>query len=92
MFKTFAINFIDIINELRINKRISTKTFAYVKKETFKLLRGIYVTEVLLPTNRTFIIKHIKESFSVYYGSFYYYKMILEAWMRVPIVGLKSWL
>ncbi len=84
LFNTFGVGFLDLINDLRIKGRITESTFLYVKKELFDFLRGLYVSEVLLPTKRSFIIKDISTSMAVYYGYYYYCKLVIGAWLRLP--------
>ena len=77
LFRTFGVTFLDVINELRIKERISSSTFILVKNELYYFLRGLYLNEVLMPTNHTFIIQNVAESFDIYYGRYYYLKMII---------------
>lgn len=44
LFHTFAVTFLDILSELRIDKRISESTFIFVKKELLKFLFQWYQT------------------------------------------------
>ena len=90
LFYTFGVTFLDILNDLRIRERISTATFISVKHDLYRFLRGLYLTEALLPTKHTFIIKNVAESMGVYYGSYYYWKMLFSAHIRRPLVYMKK--
>lgn len=92
LFKTFAVNFLDIINNLRIRRRISDQTFLYVKDKLFGFLCEQYLHEFILPTKHTFIIKDIKQSMEIYYGSALYTKMRFIGWMKVPKIYIFSFL
>ena len=89
LYETFAVVFLDLINNLRIEKRISARTFIKVKKDLFEFLRDLYLSEAIMPTNRTFILKNIAQSMNVYYGPSSYKKMIIGAWMRIPMVFVR---
>ena len=85
LYKTFGVIFLDIMNGLRIDHRVTYDTFIKVKKDLFIFLRGLYLSEAILPTNRTFILKNIRQSMNVYYGSNDYIRMVVGAWLRLPI-------
>lgn len=82
LFYTFGVVFLDIINELRTQMRITSKTFIFVKRDLYHFLCDLYLNEVILPTKHTFIIKNIKESLSIYYGIYCYRKMVLMGYMK----------
>ena len=86
LYKTFGVIFLDIMNGLRIDHRITYDTFIKVKKDLFTFLRDLYLSEAILPTNRTFILKNIRQSMNVYYGSTDYIRMVVGAWSKLPVV------
>lgn len=90
LFKTFGVTLLDIINSLRIEERISQGTFLFFKKDLYGFMGRLYFSEVMMPTKHTFIIQNVKDSLSVYYGSYYYYKMITCARIKYPYVRLKN--
>jgi len=92
LFKTFGVTLLDIINNLRIEERISLETFSYFKKDLYGFLGRLYFSEIMMPTKHTFIIQNVKESFSVYYGDYYYNKMVMRSYIRYPYVRLKMML
>lgn len=89
LYETFAVIFLDLLNNLRIEKRISVSTFIKVKTDLYKFLRDLYINEAVLPTNRTFILRNIAQSLSVYYSSYCYKRMVVEAWLRIPMALFK---
>ena len=90
LYYTFSVVFLDIVNGLRTSGRISLETFSKLKNDLLVFLRNLYVSEVILPTNRTFILHNIPESMDVYYGRLYYWKMAIGAWLRLPIAIVRK--
>ena len=84
LYDTFAVHFLDIIKGLLVDGRISQQTFNIVKNDLFGFLTNLYKNEVILPTKRTFILKDIKKSMQVYYGTSGYYRMVVKAYLMVP--------
>lgn len=91
LFKTFGVIFLDLINVLRIQKRITDATFVFVKKDLYKFLTNLYLLEVLLPTKHTFILENIPQSLDVYYGRYYYWKMRMVCFLRKIKRSLMIW-
>lgn len=91
LFNTFGVVLLDILNGLRERNRITTRTFVQIKRDLFQYLRQLYTNEVVLPTKRTFIIRDIEESMGVYYGRYYYWKMIIIARVLTPLSFLKKY-
>lgn len=89
LFKTFAVDLLDIINDLRKDKKISIRTFLYFKKNLAFLLKDLYLNEVLLPSHRTFIIKDVKECICTYYDLSSYIKIVIGAILSFPYSVLK---
>lgn len=83
LFDTFAVHFLDIIRGLLKKKHISVDTFNKVKWDLFKFLTWLYKDEVILPTNHTFILHHIRKSLTVYYGITGYWLMVVCAYCLV---------
>ena len=84
LFNTFAVHFLDIIEELFNDGRISQKTFNVVKSDLFGFLTVMYKSEVLLPTKHTFILNDIKKNMQVYYGTSGYWQMVFKAYLMIP--------
>ena len=89
LFQTFGVGFLDIINGLRIKKRVRQETFIKVKHDLYGFLSSLYVSEVLLPSKHTFIIGDVRQSMNVYYGDFYYKKMVLVGKLKATYRYLK---
>lgn len=89
VFQTFGVGFLDLLSGLRIKKRISQDTFIKVKRDLYGFLSSLYINEVLLPTKHTFIIQNVKQSMAIYYGPYYYHRMVCFAWIKAPIRRLK---
>ena len=79
VFYAFSVRLLDIANNLRISGRIKTSTYLQFKEHLLGFVEGLYLKEVVMPTKHTFIIKDVKQSLMVYYGSYYYYKMVMKA-------------
>ena len=84
LYDTFAVHFLDIIKGLLIDNRINQQTFNVVKNDLFEFLTILYKNEAILPTKHTFILKDIKKSMKVYYGTSGYYRMVLKAYLLIP--------
>ena len=84
LYDTFAVHFLDIIKGLLVDGRISRQTFNVVKNDLFGFLTVLYKNEAILPTKHTFILKDIKKSMQVYYGTSGYYRMVVNAYLMVP--------
>lgn len=89
VFQTFGVGFLDLLSGLRIKKRISQDTFIKVKRDLYGFLSSLYINEVLLPTKHTFIIQNVKQSMTIYYGPYYYHRMVCFAWIKAAIRRLK---
>jgi len=90
VFYAFSVRILDIISDLRRAGRVTEKTFVAVKKETFDFLAGIYYHNNIRHEDYSFKIQNIRQNMGVYYGNFYYCKMILKAWWMVPNIFIAS--
>lgn len=88
-YYTFSVRFLDILTQLRINCKITDETFMKVKKDMFHFLSDIYLFEVMLPSKNKYLINNIKSSFGIYYGSYYYWKMLFACILKYPLGLLK---
>lgn len=89
LFSTFGVTVLDFLSFQRVEGRISQSTFVSVKKDLYRFLSYLYFNEVVMPTKHTFILHNIADSMDVYYGPYYYYKMVILAWARKPWVLIK---
>lgn len=85
LYKTFSIDYLNIIEKLYCSKRISKQTFLFVKKELWKFLMECYFKFKIRNGNYSFDLTNIKKSFLVYYSLSDYYKMIVGAYVWVPV-------
>lgn len=76
LFGTFAVTYLDLLTALRGENRLSIETFLKVKAELYLFLRGLYLTEALMPTKHTFIMEDIEKYMEVYYGRYLYEQMV----------------
>lgn len=90
VFLTFGVTVLDFLSAQRSKGRISIKTFVSVKKDMYGFLSNLYFNEVVMPTKHTFILKNIDESMDVYYGQYYYWKMVVWAYVRYPLEYVKK--
>lgn len=84
LFKTFSVDALDLIADLRRKGLIETSTFIYVKNKMLLFLSNLYLSEVLCRSRHTFIIQNIEESLSVYYGNLEIAKMKMFAYVHIP--------
>lgn len=85
LYRTFSIDYLNIIEELYHTKRISKQTFLFVKRELWKFLMECYFKFKIRKGNYSFDLTDIKKSLLVYYSLSDYYKMIAGAYVWVPI-------
>ncbi len=85
VFRTFSVNYLDILNELRINERITAQTFISVKNDLSSYLNSLYYQEVLCITDHTFDLSDIGLSMQVYYSRHDYNQMKSIGYLRLLI-------
>ena len=79
VFYTFAVLYLDLVNQVRIEGYLSRDGFIKIKKDLSKWLRGIYFQMDVLGRNGNYVLKDIKKDMSVYYTKEEYYKMSIYA-------------
>ena len=89
VFYTFAVLYLDLVNQVRIEGYLSRDGFIKIKKDLSKWFRGIYLDMDVLGNNGNYVLKDIKQDLSVYYTKDVYYRMIIGAWLRMPMVVAK---
>lgn len=87
-FETFAIRYLDIINELRRKERISVDTFNLIRRDLYAFLCSWYYKLMVKKGQYTFDTSDIDTSMSVYYSTWQYKKMVVYAhitprWKRI---------
>ena len=85
VFNTFAVVLLDLLSSLRYQGRVTELTFIQFKRELLGFLTSIYCNEKVMPTKHTFILQNIRQSMQVYYGEYYYRKMVLTAWVHAAL-------
>ena len=84
IFYAFSVRLLDILSNLRQSERISNETFVVVKKEVLSFLSIFYYRLKIKKENYTFILQNVRQSISIYYGDFYYFKLLIKAWAMTP--------
>lgn len=91
LFKTFAIDYLDMLNVCLRNKQISENTFKHIKRDMFKnFLIEWYCNTRILKNDYTYILSGIKQSMSIHYNNFSYYALVLLAFNKAFIQVLKN--
>jgi hypothetical protein len=90
LFHTFAVTFLDILSELRIDKRISESTFIFVKKELLKFLFQWYQTLLYHKKKYSFLQNNICESLLVYYSKSDYYCMKMYPFTKGIFASIRN--
>ena len=75
LFQTFAVLYMDLINEVRIEGCISNKTFLKIKWDIYDFLYKCYAAMVLDGAYENYTLNDMKESLSIYYTEKDYYRM-----------------
>jgi len=82
LFETFAIKYLEMVEDLLINKHITKKTFEYIKHDLYRnFLIVWYCNTKILKNDYTYNLKDIKKSMQSYYSTTAYYKMILFSYL-----------
>lgn len=87
LYQTFAVDYLDIIQNLQNTNRITNKTFNHVKNDLYYNLLIPFYHTLRIRNNQsyTFDLDDIKGSMSIYYGLMSYYWMIIYASINFPI-------
>lgn len=79
VFYTFAVLYLDLVNQVRIEGYLSRDGFIKIKNDLAKWFRDIYLDMDVLGNNGNYVLKDIKQDLSVYYTKDEYYRMIMYA-------------
>ncbi|MCZ4224373.1 glycosyltransferase family 2 protein [Pedobacter rhodius] len=83
LFRVFAVEFLNMANELRINSIIVDKTFNKIKRDMFfTFLIRWYSETKILKNSYTFILSNIRESILIHYSLKDYYLLLFLAYVR----------
>ena len=68
LFETFAVLYMDLINEVRVEGSITNKTFFKIKKDIFEFLCGCYIAMINDGAYENYTLDDMKESLLIYYS------------------------
>lgn len=78
-FYTFAVLFLDLVNQVRIDGFLSSEGFIHIKQDLAHWLSVGYYEKKVMGHKDKFLLKDIKKSMCVYYTKDQYYRMVLYA-------------
>ena len=82
LFKTFAVDYLGMIEDAMIKGCLSKKTFDKIKKDLFyDFLAVWYSNTKIIKNDYTFHLDDIKHSVSIYYSKKSYYKLVFLAYV-----------
>ena len=85
LFDTFAVLYMDLVNEVRMDGSITKKTFLKIKGDIFKFLFDCYVAMKLDGAYENYSLEGMLDSLSVYYSKWDYNYIILKTkWYEYP--------
>lgn len=91
LFDTFAVLYLDIVNEVRATGDITKKTFIKIKKDILSFLTGNYVAMVCCGDLENFSLDGMKESLMIYYSQKDYLELIWKTRLyHYPRIKLKN--
>lgn len=91
VFNTFAVLYLDLVNQVRIEGFLSKEGFIQIKRDLSKWLREVYYDMDVKGNSGNYILKDIKKSLSVYYTKDEYYRMALYTrFVMLPKMTVKS--
>ena len=91
LFNTFAVLYLDLVNQVRIDGYLSKDGFIQIKKDLFKWLCGYYYLMDVKGEKGNYIINEVRKNMSVYYSKYDYWYMFLYGWLLLyprHLVGL----
>lgn len=81
VFYTFAVLYLDLVNQVRIEGYLSKDGFIKLKKDLAEWMSEVYFQMDVLGRRGNYVLKEIRKDISVYYTKEEYYKMVLYCWM-----------
>lgn len=69
LFDTFAVQYLDLINEQRLDGYISKRTFLKIKKDILMFLEDIYISMKCYGKYENYSLAGMKESLSIYFSA-----------------------
>ena len=89
LFDTFAVLYLDLVNDVRIDGSISKKTFIKIKTDIFDMLTTSYFYMKVLGRKGNYSLEGVKESMGVYYSKGDYHNMIFRAYVVKSLKVIK---
>lgn len=80
-FYTFAVLYLDLVNQVRIEGFLSKESYIKIKYDLARWLRDIYIEMAILGRQGNHVLKDLKSDIAVYYTKGEYYKMVVSAWI-----------
>lgn len=91
LFKTFAVDFLEMLKNELLDKHITSITYENVKKDLYdNFLIDWYIKTKLYSNTYTFELTNINQSINKNYSYYLYYKMIFIAYKRFLIPKFKN--
>lgn len=81
LFNTFAVLYLDLVNQVRIDGYLSKDGFIQIKNDLFKWLCSYYYLMDVKGEKGNYIISDVKKNMSVYYTKYEYWYMFLKGWL-----------
>jgi glycosyltransferase involved in cell wall biosynthesis len=90
LFEAFAVQYLKMIEASCQNGHITNHTFNHIKKDLFDNFLVVWYYNTMIKKNQyTFNLEHIKSSVAVYYSKAGYYKMVVLAYKKALLKGVK---
>lgn len=90
VFYTFAVLYLDLVNQVRIEGYLTRDGFVKIKKDLAIWLRSIYFQMNIMGRKNNYLLLDVRENLSVYYTRSTYYRFILYGWFVLfPIEMVK---
>lgn len=82
LFRTFAVDYLGMIEQTMIKNYISIKTFEKIKEDLFfNFLTSWYYNTKISKNEYTFNLDNIRENLQIYYGRYSYPKMLFFSYL-----------
>lgn len=86
LFRTFCVDYLNMLNDSFNNGNISHSTFNHIKEHMYlSFLVPWYYQTKISRNNFTYDLTGIKSSLEIYYPKYYYYLMVAKAWTLYPL-------
>ena len=93
LFETFAVIYLQMLEDCLNKKQITAATFKHIKYDMLKNFFSLwYCNTKILKNQYTFTSAQIKTSMNVYYSNLYYYSMFPLAYAHALKQALKNWI